>query len=93
MRKNQTFCLESPLFRGKRKTKLYACAYNARVRAHMRVRVHNIYGRMLKIDAQYLVLYSFFCDNTHRISHRIRLFRFGIFATKNLAVSTRFSFS
>ena len=35
----------------------------------------------------------FFCDNTHRISHRIRLFRFGIFATKNLVVSTRFSFS
>ena len=34
-----------------------------------------------------------FCDNTHRISQRIRLFCFGIFATKNLAVSTRFSFS
>ena len=60
MRKNQTFCLESPLFRGERKTKLYACAYIARVRAHMRVRVHNIYGRMLKIDAQYLVPYLFF---------------------------------
>ena len=63
MRENQTFCLENPLFRGERKTKLYACAYIARVRAHMRVRVHIYMGAYGKSTYAVDVLFFVFPIN------------------------------